>query len=618
METVPTVDDATPVLKAPAATLAIPESHNNNTNNNTNSASTSTTTADATAPPDDEREVWEFMTPMAWHKSVASEDSIFAETYEATRNLIEETARRGGYDVIVEVGCGTGDVIGELKNVSVPRIGLDINVEFVKHCLEHHTSSKGNNESSNCIADCEFYVADALHLVDWWKEKGWHTKYHKPLVTCVNNTLNIMPEHLRGGVVAQMLKLAGDEGMCMASYWNGNFFSHAIMNYYKKNEALCGKFEVHDGHVDWEHRVLVTPTNYSTEWHIPSEVQLLFRAMDVDVPNLEKTPKWGKPHMFCAGLAIFVWFDPTSTSNAKNYYDSDDAQKFYNNIWGEDTLHVGRYDLIVEKPDDSQLTSIQRVAKAQELHELEFVKLIQSKTQTSSSSTTHPLRIVDMGCGYGGMLRRLYKEGLVWRAVGVDISGRMCAQAKRQNAKMHIPHTAIEILEQSYLDVGVPDESADLVISMDALLHVGPARQRRAIAEAARILRPGGWMIFSDIMQEEEGVVDVDAMKPIYKRINLSKMGTVSNYKTALAECGLHNFTTDLHSANIATHYGTVLEVLQEKGPGFDIAPEFQERMEEGLNVWKTKSPGNIVWGFVAAQKTEKVRKLKAVYKKSA
>jgi ubiquinone/menaquinone biosynthesis C-methylase UbiE len=587
--TAPSRVDDDKTLKAPAATLEIQQQQQNN---------------DPEEKKDDEREVWEFMTPMAWHKSVASTDSIFRETYQATRDLIEETARRGGYDVIVEVGCGTGDVIGEMSaNVKVPRIGLDINQEFIKHCVEHHKHPDQKN------GDCEFHVADALHLVEWWSEMGLDKKFKKPLVTCVNNTLNIMPEHLRAGVVAQMLKLAGDDGMCMASYWNGNFFSHAIMNYYKKNAALCGKFELHDGHVDWEHRVLVTPTNYSTEWHLPAEVRLLFRSMDVDVPNLEKTPKWGQPHLFCAGMAIFCWFDHTSTSNAKNYYDSDDAQKFYSKIWGEDTLHVGRYDLIDETA--APLSSIQRVAKAQELHELEFVKLIQAKTQNHTGTTdVAPLRVVDMGCGYGGMLRRLHKEGLVWRAVGVDISGRMCAQARRQNAKMHIPHTSIEILEQSYLDIGVPDESADLVISMDALLHVGPERQRAAVAEAARILRPGGWMIFSDIMQEEQ-VESAEAMEPIYKRINLSKMGTISNYQTALEECGLHNFTTDLHSANIATHYGSVLEVLQEKGPEFEIASEFQATMEEGLTVWKTKSPGNIVWGLVAAQKTEKVRKLK-------
>jgi hypothetical protein len=107
-------------------------------------------------------------------------------------------------------------------------------------------------------------------------------------------------------------------------------------------------------------------------------------------------------------------------------------------------------------------------------------------------------------------------------------------------------------------------------------------------------------------MQEEE--VDADAMKPIYERINRSKMGTVSNYKTALEECmwiaQLTLRLTFIRRAVISEHYGSVLEVLKEKGQDFDIAPDFHAKMEEGLNVWKTKSPGNIVWGCVVAQKT--------------
>jgi cyclopropane fatty-acyl-phospholipid synthase-like methyltransferase len=137
--------------------------------------------------------------------------------------------------------------------------------------------------------------------------------------------------------------------------------------------------------------------------------------------------------------------------------------------------------------------------------------------------------------------------------------------------------------------MSLSEESADLVVSMDALLHVGPERQRRAMAEAARILRPGGWIVFSDIMQEE--AVDEESMAPIYKRINLSKMGTVANYQMALKKCGFSDFYSDLHSENIPEHYGTILEVLREKGQEFGIADAFQTEMEEGLNVWKTKSP---------------------------
>ncbi|OEU08229.1 hypothetical protein FRACYDRAFT_220999 [Fragilariopsis cylindrus CCMP1102] len=126
-----------------------------------------------------------------------------------------------------------------------------------------------------------------------------------------------------------------------------------------------------------------------------------------------------------------------------------------------------------------------------------------------------------------------------------------------------------------------------------------------AIKEAGRILRPGGWMIFSDIMQEE--IVDSTTMQPIYNRINLSKMGTVSNYKSALEENGFTNFSTDLHSDNISEHYGCVLDVTKSKGHQIGLSEAYIKKAEAGLKVWKENSPGNIVWGIIVAQKTHKV-----------
>jgi len=567
---------------------------------------------------DTEREVWEFMTPMNWHKSVADKGSIFRPTYQATIDTLRKTAEEGGYDVILEVGCGTGDIIGEMNNqkvvrtsissrnlkeqeqsakpavVTIPCIGVDINEEFIDFCNTQHPHDA-----------CEFVVADALKLEEWWKEAGHADLYHKPLVVCVNNTLNIMPHELRGGVVDQMMAVAGSEGLCMVSYWNGNFFSHAVMNYYMKNPLLCGEFEVHQ-HVDWEKRILHTPTNYSTHWQFPHEVQALLRSYDVDVPCMVKPDdhsKTGTAHIRSEALAIFVWFDQNSTSKAKGYYDSDDAQTFYNKIWGEDELHVGRYDLLSEE-DKASLTLHEQIRKAEEHHENELVDIIRSRCLTENDS--HALRVIDMGCGYGGLLRRLYKEGLVWKATGCDISHRMCAQARKRNTDLIGDDSTLEVLAESYLQISIGNESADVVVSMDALLHVGPERQKRAVAEAARILRPGGWMIFSDIMQEEI-VASEEDMQPIYDRINLTKMGTVSNYKAALEECGFTSVTTDLHSENITTHYATVLAVTQEKGASIGLSEGYLKKAEAGLKVWKEKSPGNIVWGIIAAQKTHKV-----------
>lgn len=248
--------------------------------------------------------------------------------------------------------------------------------------------------------------------------------------------------------------------------------------------------------------------------------------------------------------------------------------------------------------DKAELSLQQQISKAQEYQETEFTNLIKSKFPDFKA------RILDMGSGYGGLLRRLWESGIVWSATGCDISYKMCRQAHDLNVKLGCDKD-IRILEESYLDVSVPDECVDLVISMEALLHVGPANQHKAIKEAARVLRPGGWMIFTDIMQQEE--VDPVEMQPIYDRICLSSLGSISNYKLAMDEAGFGNFEFKETSSNVSAHYGTVLEVLKEKGQSIGLSPEYQKSMESGLATWRELAPKNIRWGFMMAQKVKQI-----------
>lgn len=280
---------------------------------------------------------------------------------------------------------------------------------------------------------------------------------------------------------------------------------------------------------------------------------------------------------------------------AKNYYDSDDAQKFYSAIWGEETLHIGRYDLLTAE-DKKSLSLKEQISKAEAYHEDNFIDHIQAKFPDQK------VVMLDMGCGYGGLLRRLVQAGIVQTATGCDISQKMCHQARRLNKEQKCADV-IHIAEESYLSVeSVKDGSCDLVISMDAFLHVGPKGQADAMKEAARVLKSGGWMIFSDIMQQEE--VDADEMKPIYDRIHLSKMGTISNYQQAMGEAGFINFKALPNSStNVSNHYGTVCKVLEDKGDEIGISRDYQQRMKSGLTTWRDLGEKNIVWGFLMAQK---------------
>lgn len=72
---------------------------------------------------------------------------------------------------------------------------------------------------------------------------------------------------------------------------------------------------------------------------------------------------------------------------------------------------------------------------------------------------------------------------------------------------------------KSFFHTGMPDASCDVVTSQDALLHAGSERHR-ALGEAARVLKPGGRMVFSDIMQS--GEADAKDLQEVYMYIQQS------------------------------------------------------------------------------------------------
>jgi SAM-dependent methyltransferase len=99
------------------------------------------------------------------------------------------------------------------------------------------------------------------------------------------------------------------------------------------------------------------------------------------------------------------------------------------------------------------------------------------------------LDVVELGCGTAYFSAWLAKLGA--RPVGVDITPAQLATARRMMAK-----TGIEfpLVEADAGETGLPTESFDLVVSeYGASIWVDPYRW---IPEAARLLRPGGRLVF--------------------------------------------------------------------------------------------------------------------------
>jgi len=99
------------------------------------------------------------------------------------------------------------------------------------------------------------------------------------------------------------------------------------------------------------------------------------------------------------------------------------------------------------------------------------------------------LDVVELGCGTAYFSAWLAKQGA--RPVGVDITPAQLATARRMMAK-----TGIEfpLVEADAAETGIPDTSFDLAVSeYGASIWVDPYRW---IPEAARLLRPGGLLVF--------------------------------------------------------------------------------------------------------------------------
>lgn len=100
-------------------------------------------------------------------------------------------------------------------------------------------------------------------------------------------------------------------------------------------------------------------------------------------------------------------------------------------------------------------------------------------------------RVIDVGCGDGALLRLLARFGA--HALGVECSPRQLAKARAA-----APVKDETIVEGVGQNLPADDESVDLVIFFNSLHHIPIAHQAKALAEAARVLKPKGEVYVSE------------------------------------------------------------------------------------------------------------------------
>ncbi|HEY4577676.1 MAG TPA: methyltransferase domain-containing protein [Yaniella sp.] len=222
---------------------------------------------------------------------------------------------------------------------------------------------------------------------------------------------------------------------------------------------------------------------------------------------------------------------------AQAAYDSQDAGTFYSHIWGGDDIHLGIYNSVDEPIADASHRTMQH--------------MVDKITQESIDS------VIDLGSGYCGAARFLHRE-LDTHVLAVNLSSEQNRRARQLNELAGLAEP-ITVVDASYNAVPANDVVADLVWSQDAFLHA--SNRKQPLAEAARVLKPGGEFLFTDPMAADG--VNAAELSGVLERLNLSSLASPSEYQQLATEVGFEVVEFDDLSQYLPLHYGRVLKETQ-------------------------------------------------------
>ena len=152
---------------------------------------------------------------------------------------------------------------------------------------------------------------------------------------------------------------------------------------------------------------------------------------------------------------------------------------------------------------------------------------------------TSGLRVLDIGCGIGGPARFMAST-FGCRVTGIDLTADYVAVGNQLSAMVGLAE-AVTLQQASALDLPFSDGSAGDGAGFDAayVMHVGMniADKPQMMAEAARVLRPGGKLVVYDVMTQREGPVTYPL--PWSDVPENSAVDSLSAYEAALNAAGL-------------------------------------------------------------------------------
>lgn len=203
-----------------------------------------------------------------------------------------------------------------------------------------------------------------------------------------------------------------------------------------------------------------------------------------------------------------------SAADVSGFYDI--GTQVLISIWSE-SFHVGYWF-----SDDDDTPNQQAVERMED-------ELFRRLGVSSGS------RVLDVGCGIGTPAFRLAETtgaeilGITIDPGEVDLSNR---RAKERGWAEQVTFEHADALSLPY-----PDDSFDAAVAIESLIHMD---RLPALREIGRVVRPGGAIVISDLLQRNKLSAEEEAeLATVLEAMALTPVHTLASYRELVASSGL-------------------------------------------------------------------------------
>jgi tocopherol O-methyltransferase len=216
----------------------------------------------------------------------------------------------------------------------------------------------------------------------------------------------------------------------------------------------------------------------------------------------------------------------------------DFVSPYYNSLWGEH-IHHGYWLRGNESKETAQIQLIEHLAQL--------------------ANIKNGLRILDIGCGFGGTSLYLAKTYGA-STTGITISPVQVQMAQQAAAKMKLDSTFL-LMDAEDMQFSQP---FDLLWSVESISHYHDPR--KFFTSAVKFLKPGGYFALTDWFRSENPspAERKKFIEPIEKGMMVELRG-MNDYRDFLASSGMQIVHRQDISANCAKSWEIGLDIIKDK-----------------------------------------------------